>query len=257
MLHSAGTMSGYKLHAKDGNIGQVKEFFFDDRHWAIRYLVADTGAWLPLRKVLISPYALGLASDAEQQISVNLTKRQIEESPSLASHKPVSRQFEDAYHRYHEWPMYYGGSQLWGTYPTISHERAPWKEPSSEKGWDPNLQSSSAIKGYHVHATDAEIGHVEDYLIEDETWAIRYLVIDTSNWWLGKKVLLSPAWVERVSWQESQIFIQLDRERIKQAPEYTSGMSVTREYEAKLHEHYQRSGYWVESPAATVADGDH
>ena len=117
MLHKAKTLKGYTLRSLDGDIGKVKEFYFDDHHWTIRYLVADTGNWLTGRQVLISPYALLAVNDKEQYIAVNLTKKQIEDSPPLNSDKPVSRQFEDTYYGYYGWPMYYSGPYMWGPYP--------------------------------------------------------------------------------------------------------------------------------------------
>jgi len=102
------------------------------------------------------------------------------------------------------------------------------------------------VSGHHIQAADGEIGHVDDFIIDDETWAIRYLIIDTGNWWPGKKVLISPQWIERVSWLESKVFVNLPSETIKQAPEYTEESLLTRDYETGLHRHYQRQGYWVD-----------
>ncbi len=94
-------------------------------------------------------------------------------------------------------------------------------------------------------ATDGQIGHVEDFIIDDETWAIRYLIIDTQNWLPGKKVLLSPRWIESVSWDESKVFVSISRKAVEQSPEYTEESLLTREYETGLHKHYNRQGYWV------------
>jgi uncharacterized protein YrrD len=247
MLNKAKTLAGYKLHGLDGEIGKVEEFYFDDKHWTIRYLVANTGSWLTGRQVLISPYALKAMEKDEQTIAVNLTKEQIEDSPSLDTDKPVSRQFEHAYYGYYGWPMYWSGSYMWGNYPYIVRDPELWKISAQEKKkWDSNLRSTHEVSGYHIQAADGEIGHVEDFIIDDETWAIRYLIIDTQNWWPGKKVLVSPKWVHRVSWSESKAFIDLPRETIKQSPEYTDGDLLSRDYEKKLHEHYKRPGYWTE-----------
>ena len=190
MLSNAKTLQGYKLNSLDGEIGKVKEFYFDDRHWTIRYLVADTGNWLTGRQVLISPYALLAVSREKQQITVDLTKKQIEGSPSLDRDKPVSRQFEEAYCAYYCWPMYWGGPYKWGSYPSIVRDRAKWRKSQGEKAWDAHLRSTHAVSGYQIQAADGEIGHVEDFVIDDETWAIRYLIVDTHNWWPGKKVLV-------------------------------------------------------------------
>jgi sporulation protein YlmC with PRC-barrel domain len=247
MLHKVKTLKGYSLDSLDGEIGAVKEFYFDDKHWTIRYLVADTGSWLTGRQVLISPYALVEAIKAEHHITVNLTKKQIEDSPSLDIDKPVSRQFEEVYNDYYEWPMYWGGPYMWGAYPyaVVCDREKKSESTQGEKAWDPHLRSTHDVSGYHIQAEDGEIGHVEDFVIDDETWAIRYLVIDTRNWWPGKKVLVSPQWIERVSWNESKVFVNLIRDAIKQSPEYTEESLITRDYEAILHIHYKRQGYWV------------
>jgi uncharacterized protein YrrD len=253
MLHKAKTLKGYKLQSLDGEIGKIKEFYFDDRYWTIRYLVADTGNWLTGKQVLISPYALVSVNDNEQYIAIDLTKKQIEDSPSLDSDKPVSRQFEDTYYGYYGWPIYYAGSYMWGSYPYMVRDphSKRWTEPAqNKKAWDAHLRSSHHVSGYDIQATDDEIGHVEDFIIDDETWAIRYLIIDTRNWWPGKKVLLSTEWIERVSWSESKVFVNLLRENIKQSPEYTEESLITRNYETGLHRHYKRQGYWVDELAA-------
>jgi len=251
MLSKARTLTGYKLDSRDGEIGKVKDFYFDDRHWTIRYLVADTGNWLTDRQVLISPYALVAVIKEKQHIAIDLTKKQIENSPSLNSDKPVSRQFEEAYYGYYGWPLYWGGPNMWGCYPHIVRDRGKWGESTQgEKAWDPHLRSAHDVSGHHVQAADGEIGHVEDFVIDDETWAIRYLIIDTRNWWPGKRVLVSPQWIERVSWSKSKVFVNLSRETIKQSPEYTEESLLTRDYEAGLHRHYSRQGYWVDEPVA-------
>jgi uncharacterized protein YrrD len=251
MLNKAKTLKGFKLDSLDGEIGKVEQFYFDDKHWAIRYLVADTGTWLMGRQVLISPYALVAVNIEEQNITINLTKKQIEDSPPLNSDKPVSRQFEDAYYGHYGWPMYWGGPYMWGYYATIRRDPKEWdKFIKGEKAWDPHLRSTHAVSGHDIQAADGEIGHVDDFIIDDETWAIRYLIIDTRNWWPGKKVLISPKWIERVSWDEQKVFVNLSREAIKQSPEYTDESLLTRDYETGLHRYYNRQGYWDDEAVA-------
>ena len=251
MLSKAKTLTDYKLESLDGEIGKVKEFYFDDRHWTIRYLVADTGNWLAGRQVLISPYALKSVIKSEKHLSVDLTKKQIKDSPSLNSDKPVSSQFEESYYEYYGWPMYWSGPNMWGANHYIERNREKWgKFNRGEKAWDRHLRSTHAVSGYHIQALDGEIGHVEDFIIDDETWAIRYLVVGTRNWWPGKRVLVSPQWIERVSWNESKVFVNLDRETIKQSPVYTEESLLTRDYEIGLHRHYNRKGYWVDELVA-------
>jgi len=250
MLYKAETLSVYSLHSRDGEIGKVKEFYFDDHYWTIRYLVAETGTWLTGRQVLISPYALGAVSKQEQRIAIDLTTKQIEDSPSLNSDKPVSRQYEDAYHGYYGYPRSWYGSYTWGMYPYILRNSDLWKAPSTqdEKTWDPHLRSTRDVRGHHIQATDGVVGHVDDVIIDDETWAIRYLVIDTRNFWPGRYVLISPRWIERVSWDERKVFVNVLRKAIKQSPEYAEEALLTRDYETRLHGHYNRQGYWIDEP---------
>lgn len=246
MLDKVKTLHGYKLTNHDeGAIGTVKDFYFDDKHWIIRYLVADTGSWLTGRQVLLSPYALITVMPEERHITINLTKQQIESSPALSSDKPVSQQFEESYYGYYGWPMYWSGSAAWGSYPYLARDYEPEPERTpAEKGWDPHLRSTHEVSGYHIQATDGEIGHIEDFVIDDETWAIRYLIVDTRNWLPGKKILIVPQWIDRVSWSESKVFINFDREAIKQSPTYTAASLAARDYEIRLHRHYNRPGYW-------------
>jgi len=247
MLIKAKTLSGYTLRSLDGDIGKVEEFYFDDHHWTVRYLVANTGNWIMGRQVLISPYALTTVNQEEQYIAINLTKEQIEGSPSLSHDKPVSRQFEESYNMYYGMPMYWGGPYLWGTYPVIVHDPKVWSQSiQGQESWNPNLRSTSAVSGYDIRASDGDIGHVEDFIINDETWAICYLVVDTQNWLPGKKVLISPQWIDHVSWDLSAVFVNLSREAIKESPEYSEEALLNRDYEAKIYKHYHRQGYWVD-----------
>jgi hypothetical protein len=203
--------------------------------------------------VLISPHAFAGISPDDQNISIKLTKKQVEDSPSLSSDMPVSQQFEDDYYGYYGWPVYWGGPYMWGGYPNVVPTREVIRHPSlrGEK-WDRHLRSANEVYGYHIQATDGEVGHLLDFMLDDETWAFRYLIIDTRNWWPGKRILISPQWIEHVSWSESKLFVSLTQEVIKQAPEYSDDTVVTREYEDALHRHYNRPGYWVSEPASKV-----
>ncbi len=169
----------------------------------------------------------------------------------MSSDKPVSEQFERAYYGFYGYPAYWGGSYVWGPFPNIVRDREKWSAcTQSEKSWDPHLRSTHEVSDYDVQATDGEIGHVEDFIIDDEAWSIRYLIINTRNWWSGKKVLISPQWIESLSWAESTVFVNLSGESIKQSPEYTEETLLDRDYETRLHRHYDRQEYWVDEPTA-------
>jgi len=221
-LNKVKTLEGYTLDSLDGDIGKIKDFYFDDQYWTIRYLVVDTGSWLPASQVLISPYALIAVDREDKNISINLTKKKIEDSPSLNTDKPVSRQFEDSYYGYYGYPSYWGGSYMWGGNSSLTRsQQLLGASRQIGKTWDSHLRSTRHVGGYHIQATDGQIGHVDDFIVDDESWAIRYLIIDTNNWWAGKKVLIAPKWIDSINWVESKIFLNVTRETVQQAPEYS------------------------------------
>lgn len=253
MLRSANQLKGFSIGAHDGDIGNVVEFYFDDANWTVRYLVIDTGGWLTGRKVLISPHSFGSIDWDASRVNLNLTKEQIQNSPSIDTDKPVSRQEEIAYYNYYNFPYYWSGPGLWGpaalpggaVLPRLGEgELAAISEQPSIG--DIHLRSTKDVSGYYIEANDGDIGHVDDFLIDDESWTVRYLVIDTRNWWPGKKVLLSPQWVSDVSQADSRVYVDLTREQIKGAPEYDENRTVNREYESRLYRYYGRSQYWSE-----------
>lgn len=258
MLIKEKAIMGCALDSFDGQIGKVKDFYFDDHHWTIRYLVADTGTWLSGRKVLISPHALSATDTDNRLITVTLTKKQIENSPLLDNETSISRQFEKEYYEYYTWPIYWIGLFEWGNYPYIVRDFGCEKHvPEDKQKVDSHLFSTHTVRGYHIQAMDGEIGHVDDFIIDDETWTIRYLVINTNNWWPGKKVLISPRWIDRVTWDEAKVYVHLQRETIRSAPEYTDWSMLTREFETDLHRYYNRKGYWVVEPADQLKSPSH
>ena len=256
MLIRAKTLRTYSLGCLDGEIGRAEDFLFDDRHWAIRYLVAETGPWLSGKKVLLSPYSILADNEHENQaqrsLAIHLTKKQIEASPLLESDEPVSRQWETNHYGYYGWPQYWGGELDWGAAPYLERDSTRWKKFSPpEQSGDAHLRSVHEISRYQIQASDGKVvGHVKDVIIDDETWVIRYLVVDTRSWWPGKQVLISPRWAKRISWAEESVFLDHTRAAIKAAPEYTEESLLTREYETALHSHYDYPGYWIEEEAA-------
>jgi uncharacterized protein YrrD len=253
MLINSKELQGYKLKGTDGDLGKVREFYFDDKHWTIRYLVADTGGWLANRAVLISPYALEAIETESSEIAVALTKKQIESSPPLSSDQPVSQQFEDSYYGYYGWPRYWYGSYSWGRSPFIVNGSEDLYL-DRKMNWDSHLRSTQAVSGYHIHAVDGKIGHVKDFIIDDQTWAIRYLVVEAGNWFTGKNVLISPQWIKSVNWNESAIYASLSKEEIKTSPEYSGETLLERAYEKNLYYHYGQQSYW-DSEAAIPPQG--
>ncbi|MHB8550639.1 MAG: PRC-barrel domain-containing protein [Acidiferrobacterales bacterium] len=267
MLRSMKDLKDYAIRATDGIIGHVKDFYFDDESWVIRYLVVDAGSWLSGRKVLISPIAIGKPDWTEKVLPVTITKEQVKSSPDIDTDKPVSRQHEMRYLGYYGYPNYWGGGELWGgsAYPGTmmpgyfgSGSSTPYAaRPEAQEAYaradearhaddDLHLRSCKEVVGYHIEATDGDIGHVRGMLVDEQTWAIRYMVIDTSNWWLGHQVLVAPQWIKQVSWPESTVSINLTREAVKNAPPYDPAAQLERKQEAGIYEHYGRPGYWAD-----------
>ena len=241
-------LKGNTIVATDGDIGALDDFYFDDKSWTIRYMVVSTGSWFLGKDLLLSPFAVGKAGISSGQINVMLTRQQVDVSPGIDTDKPVSRQHEARYHDYYGYPYYWSGPYLWGPmyYPQLSdgdQEIVEERRAEEEETGDLHLRSAAKVTGYHIEATDGEIGHVEDFIIDDETWQIRYMVVDTRNWLPGKKVLIAPRWIERVSWDDSKVYVNLSREAIENGPEYQPD-ALNREYEGKLYEHYDRPKYW-------------
>ena len=226
VLQSVKQLNGDKLGASDGEIGHVKDFYFDDQNWAVRYVVADTGSWLPGRQVLISPHAFASLDQTGNVLRVNLTRKQIEDCPAIESHKPVSRQYEEEYYRYYGWPSYWQGGGLWGMsgFPTLGLPPEPLPaEPATascrppDRG-DAHLRSTLAVNGYHLQANDGTTGHVCDFMVDTQTWAIRQLVIKTGHRFSGKEVQIPTSQVDRISYEKSTVFVNLTREAVEQSP---------------------------------------
>ncbi len=251
MLRAVNDLKGYAILATDGPIGQVVDVLMDDRRWAIRYLVVDTGNWLTGRQVLISPFSIGQPDWATQQLPVSLTKQRVEDSPSVDTHTPISRQHEVELAGYYGHPLYWEGTALWGMQPgpaLLAVATEPVLGAETVSAADAHLLSSNALVGHQILATDGELGHVDNLLVEDQTWAVRYFVVSTSNWWGGHKVLISPQWVSDVNWPESTVALDLSREQIKGAPPYDAEALFDRQHEEAMHEHYGRPTYWAEEP---------
>ena len=229
MLRSIKQLCGNKLRALDGDLGHVKELYFDDQNWMVRYVVADTGGWLSERLVLLSPHAFGGGPPAGKILLVQLTRKQIEDSPGMETHKPVSRQYEEEYHRYYGWPYYWEGDGLWGgsrgvpildlppNFPSLEPPAATG--PESERA-DAHLRSTEVVCGYHLQASDGVFGHVCDFLMDDESWAIRQLVIKTGHRFTGKEVQVPVSQVERISYKEATLFVKVSKDAVEKSPEY-------------------------------------
>ena len=256
MLRSLRELERYTVRANDGDVGNVANFLFDDERWAIRYLVVDTGSFFQERRVLISPISFREVDWSTQQVQLALTKDKIKNSPGIDVDQPVSRQHERDYYQFYGYPCYWGYMGVWGMgyQPSLlgseqAGDTLP-EHPDKDAG-DAHLRSVKEVCGYHIQGSDGAIGFIEDFMVDDETWEVRYLVIDTSHWWWGHKVLVAPRWASRVSWEQRKVFVNLSRDAIKNSPSWDSASPVRREYEAQLHDYYGLRGYWGESTKGT------
>ncbi|VFU09555.1 PRC-barrel domain-containing protein [Methylocella tundrae] len=254
MLFVVSVLKGFAVAASDGKIGTVNDFLFDDQSWKIRWLVVDTGAWLPGRKVLVHASALGEPDPARRELPVKLTKAQVGGGPDLGEHEPLSRQLES--HLYD----YYGWDPTWGvSYFGVGAMAQPLSlpplagEPDAEEAaeaealanqQDPHLRSVEEVTGYHIQASDGEIGHLESFVVDHANWDIRYLGVDTSNWWRGQHVLIAPFAVREIDWADRHILINITRDQVKTSPPCDSIEMVDEAYERMLHGHYGWPGYW-------------
>jgi len=263
MLRSVNDLAGFAVDATDGRIGKLLDFYFDDRFWAVRFLVVTSAESQEGRKVLLSPLAIAGLDAPARTLRTTLTRAQVRASPDVDIHQPVSRQHEVENYGYYGYPFYWAGAGMWGssTLPALmlaarggdesaglSAKQQAFVEAQAafhrERGDDPDLRSCRAIAGYHLQASDGEIGHVEGFVVDDESWAIRYLVVNTSDWWLGHKVLIAPPWIHDIRWIDATVSVELTRQAVKDAPRYDGAAQLDRDQEASLHRHYDRPGYW-------------
>jgi hypothetical protein len=248
----ASDLKGCAIRAVDGSIGSIVDLLFQEQDWTIRWAVVDTGTWIAGRQVLLPPSVLGPLDGIDREIPVDLTREQVEGSPGVETDEPVSRRREADVYSYYGWDPYWGGgvgyapvSQPVGAAGVVPPPAgAIYPRPVAPDAGDPNLRSIDEVTGYYVKATDGDIGHVEDFLVDEENWRVRYLVVDTKNWWPGRKVLVSPDWVQDVSWSEQKAFVALTREKVKNSPEYRPESAIDRDYEQQLHGYYGYPIYW-------------
>jgi len=234
MKRNIKDIKGYTIGATDGEIGTVKEFYFDDESFTVRYVIVKTGSWLFGREVLISTQAIIRPNWQEGSLPVNLTREQIKNSPDVDMEKPVSRQQEIKLYSYYGWDNYWGAGNLWaggmgvtgmmgagaGTLPIEAAVENNANDSVSDNSGDPHLRSSAAVTGYNIKATDGQIGDVEDFIIDDTTWKISHIVVDTGNWLAGKKVIVSPRSIKEIRWETSEVFVNATVDEVKNSPEY-------------------------------------
>lgn len=246
MLINLKALKNYSIKASNGEIGSIVDFYFDDQEWLIRYLVIETGNWLPGRRVLLSPSVFDLPDESMVELQTYLTKDQIKRSPPMDSQKPVSRQHEVELSEYYAWQPYW----LLGIHATpktdspLEKDKIQEKLEIERKARDSHLRSFEEVKKYYIEALDGALGTVEDFILGTKDWVIRYLIVDTQKWLPGRKVLISPDWIQGLGSEESRVYVSLKKEEVKNSPEYDSHKSLEKNYEEALHDFYGRRKYW-------------
>ena len=253
MLQDAKKFKSMKVLGTDGVCGHIRDIYFDDDKWTLRYFLLDTGKWLPGQLVLISPLAIDEIDFKNKILEVNLSREQINKSPNPSEHVPISRQMEEALADYYDYPHYWPGSGIW---PAVGYDLAYYASfknrgrqeqefhPSNKIiKKDQHLRTVNELRGYSIEALDGRIGHIQDFILDDETWELRYLVIDTVSWWPSKIVILPPHWVTKIDWTEHKFIIKLEKDKIKNSPIY-SEENLDRDYEINLYNYYQEPKYW-------------
>jgi hypothetical protein len=268
MLWRASDIVGRRIAARDGEVGKLDDFLFEDECWIVRWMVVDTGGWLTGRQVLLPPSCLDARVEGEGAFRVALSREEVERSPDLADDAPVTRHDELRIYDHYGWePYWHLGA--WGGYPgpygigaatqiperrpddmppEIAHELAARTEES-----DPHLHSIEDTLGYHIAATDGAIGHVKDFVLDGAEWAIRYAIVDTGNWLPGRKVLIAPEWLSEIDWPDRRLHCRLTRRDIEQSPLYDPEKPLERTFEDRLHRHYGEEGYWRRAAAQATA----
>jgi uncharacterized protein YrrD len=253
MLNSVKKFRGFTVAGLDGEVGTIKDVYFDDEKWAIRYLVVDTGGWFSGHKVLISPFSVISADWEGQGVRLNLTKEQIKNAPGIDADKPVSRQHETDLLNHYGYPYYWAGPMTWGyvPYPNMVPLDQPHHGDSPEAELlqqerdqaDPHLRSAKEVIGYEIQATDDSVGAVEDFMFESEDWSIQLMVVDTGNWLPGKKVLISPRRIDDVDWAAAKVFVNVTRDRVEESPEFDSANPPSGESRQDLYRTISGSFY--------------
>lgn len=253
MKRRVKSLTGFILKETDGELGKAEEYYFDDQTWNIRYLVVKTGNWFSQKKVLISPTAIQKTDWKRGEFLVNLTRNQIENSPDIDTAKPVSRQHEEQLSSYYQWENYWQedahGGAIFGMMPEelydeedneSQEEPAPDMSSQNSTANDLHLRSTEKVLGYKIHATNGEIGEVVDYIIDDATWKIKFLVVKTGTWLDRTKVLLATKWITDVNWDNSVVIVDITTDAIQDSPEFNDSVGVNDVYEKRLYDYYGR-----------------
>lgn len=268
MLQKIKDLTGCRLEAVDGEVGKVKDVYFDDHTWRVRYLVVDTGTWLDSREVLVAPASITGFDAVTETVMTRLTREQVKTSPAADSDMPISRHYERKLHAHYGWPYYASGALLpgpglymyppagdLGIYPAafgpavtgdparasgLPDEAREMLDKAGEDA-DPHLRSARDVIGHKLSARDGDIGHVEDFLVDadDRGWSITHFVIDTRNWLPGKKVVVDTGVVTAIDWADGHVAVDLTRQEVKDSPAFDADLLIDETFQTQVSSYYR------------------
>lgn len=256
MLANTQELKGFEVVNEDEEVGKIEDYYFDKDYWVTRYIVVDTGNWLIERDVLISPESIENIDYGEGKIYLNISTDKIENSPPVLKDEPLLRTQEKDLADYFNWPYYWSAAEtgkpgVSGLSPnnlireiTIQENMDQQNPNINKEEVEAGLRSINEMINYNIHAVDGEIGHIEKFILDDDNWLVRYLVVDKRDFLPGKKVVLAPEWITNIDWVREEVKYNLKKEEIKNAPEYDPEIPVSEVYEKKLYEHYDKEKYW-------------
>ncbi len=212
MYYTTETINGFRVMAEGGEVGRIHDCFFDESSRHIRYLVVRTGSWLLGRDVIIVPSHVRDLSLEDEQLTTDLTKDELKNSPDVDTEKPISRRREIEYLSYYGMPMY------WGSMPGIPPTGAPTPpEAAPEDGDDTasELRSAREITGYALQSQDGPAGTIKDIVFSPETWAVTHLLVRTGGWFSGKEIAVAIKWVEEIDWSRAVVGVDMPNDRLR------------------------------------------
>jgi hypothetical protein len=249
-----------KIKSVDLAFGDIRDLYFDDVSWMLRYFVVDVGTWLEGRHVLISPESLTEYREDENAFACKLTRQQIHDSPLFDSQKTVSRQQEESLSKHYGWTPYWvtpmAAFPLPGlyTYPIVGAASDRWNQQNKmaptvakevearqdmDREQEAHLRSFQEIKSYGLQATDGDIGELDDLLLDTASWRVTHIIVDTRKWWPGGQVVIDRALVTDISWGDAKIVVAMSREDVKNAPRFDKDQTITEPYMQQLSQYYQ------------------
>ncbi|HEX8949328.1 MAG TPA: PRC-barrel domain-containing protein [Dissulfurispiraceae bacterium] len=248
-LRGLQSVAGYAVIAKDGEVGAVEEFLFDDREWAIRFIVVRTGDWLPGKKVLLPPSVLEEPDWELPKLHITIERAQLARGPILGAHEPASRMFQIDLYKHFGWAPFWLEEEYFNV-PLHPSEVSSGLSRDQEKADDPHLLSTADTIEYRVEALNGDVGHPEDFVMDEDDWIIYYFAValdrseNVPEEETAKSVLIATEWVQKTAKEAGRVYLELDRDAVLRSPAYDPALPVDREYELELYDHYGRPRYW-------------